>query len=46
MKGRTPIPKKIKELRGNPSRQKLRAEPEFGGVAECPDWLSDVAKAE
>ena len=47
MKGRKPIPTGIKELRGNPSRQRLPDDPAFpGGLPECPAGLSGEAKAE
>ena len=47
MAGRTPKPTKLKELLGNPGRRPLdKREPKPTGLATCPDYLSDVAKAE
>src|SRR6476620_7381333 len=48
MRGRKPKPTMLKVLDGNPGRRPLNecepAAPQ--GVPECPDWLSDEAKAE
>lgn len=47
MKGRKPIPTKIKLLRGNPGKRDLNlSEPQPGGPAICPDWLCSLAVEE
>lgn len=47
-KGRKPKPTAMKQLEGNPGKRKLNSnEPQPERTApECPDWLSDEAKAE
>jgi len=49
MKGRKPLPTKIKILEGNPGKRPLNLinEPKPLQIApECPDWLLDEAKKE
>ena len=47
MKGRKPIPSKIKALRGNPGKRPLGKEPDMPkALPECPPHLSDEAKRE
>ena len=47
-KGRKPKPTAMKQLEGNPGKRKLNSnEPQPERTApECPDWLSEEAKAE
>lgn len=47
--GRKPTPTNLKLLKGNPGKRKLDTAGEVQpmlGAPECPDWLSDEAKAE
>ena len=47
MKGRKPIPLRIKQLTGNPGKRKLPDEPQFAdGAGPAPKHLSKEAKAE
>lgn len=47
MRGRKPIPNRLKRLRGNPGKRPLSAEPSFpAGVPSAPKWLSPEAKKE
>ena len=47
MRGRKPIPTKIKEREGNPGKRPLnKNEPEPGGRPTCPAWLRKEAKRE
>lgn len=49
MRGKRPKPTAVRELEGNRGhRRHNRSEPQFppAVVQDCPDWLSDAAKAE
>jgi len=48
MKGRKPIPRKIKALRGNPDRRKPKGQEPAPApvIPTCPGHLSDAAKQE
>ena len=48
MRGRKPIPTRLKVLSGNPGKRPLndREPTPMSGGPECPDWLDDEAKAE
>ena len=47
MMGRPPLPTEVKALRGNPGKRPLNNDPHVpAGIPDCPDWLTDVAKAE
>lgn len=47
MKGRKPIPDKIKKLTGNPGRMPINdSPPPFATGAKCPDWLDAYGKEE
>lgn len=46
MRGRRPKPTKLKVLAGNPGKRPLpEGEPQFSGIPQCPEWLTDEAKA-
>jgi hypothetical protein len=45
--GPRPKPTILKKLAGNPGKRKLNTkEPQFSGVASCPNWLTPHAKTE
>jgi P27 family predicted phage terminase small subunit len=47
MRGRKPKPSALRALGGNAGKRKLNTnEPKFGGIPECPDWLTAAAKTE
>ena len=46
MRGRKPIPDRLKILTGNPGRRPIREGPEPGGIPTRPDHLSDEARVE
>lgn len=46
MRGRKPIPTKLKLLQGNPGKRPLPVEPEYTNSCDAPSFISGEAKAE